>query len=458
MYCLPHCQMGAGTDGALSAHRKEITMSQIETSAEQSSRKYLVAAGLMLLALGVLGLGNGTLNVYIPTIADALDVPRSTLTIYDSFANITAILACLFFSKIYRAVGARGVVLMATIGYAGQFVCSAIAANVYVVWFGGIFQGVGNGFASRMILFAVTPYWFEKRPGTVIGIVGAMTGVTGMFATTVVRALRDSVGYQSGMLIEAGVMMAVGIVATLMVKTSPTDPIAGKLAKLRGNDDAEKPKNEIGSAKYYKNVFSSPVIIMLIVVGFLLGGIINGFSRGVNSIGAARNMAEAAAFAYSLHFGMLLLSKIATGALRDRIKLPVIIVTLSVFFAASMVLINYGDAKVMMMGGLFYGIGATLGQLATGFIAMDVLGKYYDSGVVGVVTSGLYLGQAILIPVFHISYDVYGTYNVSITIWLAMIALMLVLYFTARKMGRSLIALGTSQGAATIADIDFRKK
>ena len=88
-------------------------MTQIESTVERSSRKYLVAAGLMLLALGVHGLGNGTLNVYIPTIAEALDVPRSTLTIYDTFANITAILACLFFSKIYRAVGARGVVLMA---------------------------------------------------------------------------------------------------------------------------------------------------------------------------------------------------------------------------------------------------------------------------------------------------------------------------------------------------------
>lgn len=229
-------------------------MTQIESTVERSSRKYLVAAGLMLLALGVHGLGNGTLNVYIPTIAEALDVPRSTLTIYDTFANITAILACLFFSKIYRAVGARGVVLMAAIGYAGQFICSAVATSVYIVWFGGIFQGIGNGFASRMILFAVTPYWFEKRPGTVIGLVGAMTGVTGMFATTVVSALRDTMGYQRGMLIEAAVMLAVGIVATLLVKTSPTDPIAGKLAKLRGSEAAEKPKSEIGGAQYYKNV------------------------------------------------------------------------------------------------------------------------------------------------------------------------------------------------------------
>ncbi len=433
-------------------------MTQIESTVERSSRKYLVAAGLMLLALGVHGLGNGTLNVYIPTIAEALDVPRSTLTIYDTFANITAILACLFFSKIYRAVGARGVVLMAAIGYAGQFICSAVATSVYIVWFGGIFQGIGNGFASRMILFAVTPYWFEKRPGTVIGLVGAMTGVTGMFATTVVSALRDTMGYQRGMLIEAAVMLAVGIVATLLVKTSPTDPIAGKLAKLRGSEAAEKPKSEIGGAQYYKNVFSSPAILMLIVIGFLIGGIINGFSRSVNSIGAARDMAEAAAFAYSLHFGCLLLSKVATGALRDRIKLPIVIVTLSAFFAASMLLINYGNAQVMMLGGIFYGIGATLGQLATGFIAMDVLGKYYDSGVVGVVTSGLFLGQAILIPTFHIPYDLFGTYNLSITIWLGMIVLMLVLYFIARKMGRSLIARGEAQGAKTIADIDFKKK
>lgn len=400
---------------------------------KQSSRKIFVAIGVCLLSLAGLGVANGSMSLYTVPLTEALGVERSVYAMYDTFAKVVGTLLSLGFAVIYKRVGAKGIALLAGLGYTVQYLCMAFATNVYVIWIGGIFGGMGYTFAGTLTIFAILPPWFPKTVGTISGIAASMSGLSSSVVIMLASSWISSFGYQQALIFEAIIIAAMSTVGVLLVKTCPDDPVAGKAALAQKTDI----KNKVGGWQYFKRMLTNPATLLGMLIFFMIGALGQPFSSIVIPNADARGFAAGlGAAAYALHYAVIVPGKIGVGFLRDKIGLKFITPLLFIFEIASFLIAGFGPESWYMALGVIFGIGTVVNQIWPPYLLMDAFGKYYDAGMVGVCLALNQIGRAIGTPAIHIGYDMTGSYSGTLIVWAILFAIIWAISYVVLKLGK----------------------
>ena len=376
----------------------------------ESQRKIMVAFGVCLLSFAGLGIGNGSLSLYTVPMTEALGIPRATFTAYDTFAKVVGCLLSLCFPLLYRHIGARGVALIGGLGYALQYLCMAFATNVWLVWLGGVFGGIGFTFAGTLAIFAILTPWFPKNIGTLSALAAAMSGISAcVFIQLVVRWI-GAFGYHQALIIEAALIGGMCLIAMFLIKTNAYDEIAGE------KREDETKKDRIGGIEYYKKMFATSSMLLSLLIFFLAGGLGNSFSQSIVPIAEARGFTIGATVLSIVYF-VLVPAKIATGYIRDKFGLHVVTPVLFTLVIISTLLVGFGNERMLYGVGLTFGIGTVVAQIWPMYFLMAAFGKYYDAGMVGAGMAMWQIGNAIGVPAIHIPYDLTGSYDISMIVW-----------------------------------------
>ena len=412
----------------------------------ESSRKIFVAVGVCMISLAGLGVANGSLSLYTVPITETLGVARSAFAIYASISKLTGALIALAFALIYKKVGAKGLCLMAGLGYTLQYICWAFASNIYMVWLGGIFAGIGYTFSGALTYFAILPPWFPKKIGTVSGIAASMSGISSSIVIQIATRWIAGSGYQQALLFEAIIIAALSVGAVLLVKTSPKDPAYGKNAQVETVEDKKKTSN----FAFYKRMFTSPATLMCILIFMLIGMVGYPISSIMVPLAETRGFAlGVGAAAFSLHYIVLVPGKIGVGILRDKCGIKLITPVLFVLCIATTLIMGFGPESWYISLGVIWGLGTVINQIWPPYLMMDAFGKFYDPGFVGAGLAFYQLGRAIGEPAIHIAYDMTGSYNISIIIWTVGWVLLWILSYVMLKLGRQYQAKRKAELAAS---------
>lgn len=407
------------------------------TFEKQSSRKIYVAIGVCLLSLAGYGIANGTMSIFTVPITEALGVPRSVYSVYDTFSKIFGVVLSLGFATIYKRIGAKGLALLAGAGYCGQYLCMALATNVYIIWLGGLFSGMGYTFAGTLTIFAVLPSWFPKNVGTLSGLAASMSGVSSSIFITLGTNWIKQYGYRQAVIFELIAMAIMFVIAFFLISTSPDDPVAGSKVLEAEKEGVIAKKDKIGGWSYYKRLFTSPATLMGMFIFFLIGGVGFPFSMMLVPLASTRGFTpELGAAVLAIHYVVLVPGKIGLGYLRDKFGINLITPVLFIFCIASTLAAGFGNETMFMSVGVLWGIGTVVNQIWPPYLMMAALGKYYDPGLVGAGLALLQLGRALGIPLIHLPYDLTGSYNITIILWTALYALLWGLSYVMLHLGK----------------------
>ena len=181
---------------------------------------------LVLAAFGGCGLISGlflwSFGLYIDPIEEKFGWSRAEVSLGISIALLASGLASPLVGKLTDRRGPRFTLLLGGVVYAGGL---ALLATTNALWQWYLFLGV-VGVSLAMTLFLAFPVlisrWFERRQGVALGAMGVGISVGGLVVVPVVRVLIDALGWETTLLISAGVVLVYFLpIVLLVVRDSP---------------------------------------------------------------------------------------------------------------------------------------------------------------------------------------------------------------------------------------------
>ena len=415
-------------------------------------QKWVAFAGVMCMVIAGLGIANCSLALWTVPMSEALNVPRSVLTTYDTVGKITGVVLSLLFAPIYKRLKPKGMVVLSFISYTLLFLLFSHAKSMPAVLLGGFFNGVGWTFSGTMAIFAILPTWFPNNIGLMSGIAASTIGILSSFVTQVVAGWIESSGYVVAQQKCIYVIAVLYVLAFFLVKASPDDPICGVETLKAQKENPSLKKKSVGGFGYYKETLTNPIKVMGLVMYFMIG-VLGIITVAIVPAAEARGAIALGTLAYSIHYLVLVPGKIGVGFLRDKIGVNKLNFILFPCALLSLVVIGFCPVSWYPAVGVLWGLGTVLNQIWPPYVMMEALGEKYDSGFAAIGIALFQLGYAIGSPAIHIAYDKTGSYSPSCIIWgVGFIALWALATAIIKKGKKAQLAEATAAAVETVGN------
>jgi MFS family permease len=179
----------------------------------------VVAAGAVItcVAMGALF----ALPVYQTPMADDTGWARAGIAGAMTIGFITMGIAGFAWGAISDKIGARPVLIIASILLGGGLVIASQAPNllVFQLAYGGLVGAAGSAFFAPLI--SATDGWFDKNRGLAVSLVSVGGGIAPMVLTPLAVVLTQSWGWRMAMLSIALGALVILVPASLFVRTAP---------------------------------------------------------------------------------------------------------------------------------------------------------------------------------------------------------------------------------------------
>ena len=185
------------------------------------------------LTLAILSVSFGSpllIVVGLKPMQEALGTERSVLVLAGSFAWVGTGAGGILMGWLADRIGVRATVAIGACMIAGGLVLSS-HGSLWALYVGhGLMLGLlGNGGVYPPLLIYVSR-WFDRRRGTAIALISSGQYVAGVLWPTIFEAGISSWGWQAVMLAYAGVVLALILPATFLLKPAPLPPIEAPAA------------------------------------------------------------------------------------------------------------------------------------------------------------------------------------------------------------------------------------
>ncbi len=405
---------------------------------QSKATKYLVVFGCFCLC-ATLGVASTPQALYFVPMFNFLDVPRTALTAYDTFAKIIGVILSLSYANIYRKIGPKFIALIGGLSYIVMLLCWINAKSLTLVFIGGLFYGAAYVFTGAMVATAVIPYWFEKNAGTAsaFGVMGM--SVVGAISTLVVTRLLQGHTYQQVMGYVVPIVAVLTLLAFLLIKTSPTDPLN---KKNQISDTGQK--KSLGYGKMIKNPLMWICFIEFIGIGGIQHAASNGITLLANTTLGVDN--PTGGFALTLCWGTIPFTKFIYGRLHDKFGIWAVLLPTHILLILSYVLLAvspmfHGEAIFYVIA-VIHAFDCVIATIFPAFFLASVWGPFYTAAVLGLCQVFYQIGRGVLTPLVNIGYDLTGSYSATFLVYAFFSLIMLILATTAVKRGKKQQAAG----------------
>ncbi|MEQ1901285.1 MAG: MFS transporter [Devosia sp.] len=182
----------------------------------------VVAAGAVItcVAMGALF----ALPVYQQPMADDTGWARAGIAGAMTIGFITMGIAGFAWGAISDRIGARPVLVIASILLGGGLIIASQAPNllVFQIAYGGLVGAAGSAFFAPLI--SATVGWFDKNRGLAVSLVSVGGGIAPMVLTPLAVVLTQSYGWRYAMLAIAVGALVILVPTSLLVRRAPLPP------------------------------------------------------------------------------------------------------------------------------------------------------------------------------------------------------------------------------------------
>ena len=384
---------------------------------EQDSRnkrtQTLIVAACFVMVFVCLGFCSSNKSIYLAAITKALSIKRSLFSMNDSCRYVATAVVNVFFGRLIAKNGPKKFVCAGFLCLVASMLIYARAEDVAAVCVGGAFLGVGLAWTTTTMVSYLTNVWFHQKRGTINGLILCANGLGGALAaqilTPIIYTADDPFAFRKAYLLVAGVLFAVGIPVTLIIR----EP------KKTGNDTKNDRKENGGKWKglSFKEILKIPHFFLYASCIFLTGMSL----QGINGIAAA-HLGDVGidssfiALALSIHSITLSGAKFLSGVSYDKAGLKV---TLPVCYLCGILsflsLFAVGTASAGVISVILWAVLSSfalpLETVMVPLVTLDIFGQRNYSQLLGISVSLITAGFAVGNPAANLIYDIAGTYR-----------------------------------------------
>jgi MFS family permease len=363
----------------------------------------IVAAGALItcVAMGAMF----ALPVYLQPIAEETGWTRAGISAAMTVGFIVMGVAGFGWGALSDRIGARPVVLMASVLLGAGLFLASRATDLWVFQFayGGLVGASGGAFFAPIM--AATVGWFDKHRSLAVSLVSVGAGVAPMVITPFASLLIGVYGWRSAMLIIAIGALVVLVPASLLIRRAPAAAEAPAPA-VNAAPEERRPSSARAALR-------TPQFIVLAATFFLCCGAHSGpIFHTVSYAMICGASALAAASIYSVEGVAGLFGRLIFGVLADRLGVRRVLVGGLALQAVGIYIYIYVTQLTD-----FYMLAVVLGMAYGGVmplyavLARDYFGPHVMGTVLGAATMTSSIGMAFGPVGGGWLYDTFGSYH-----------------------------------------------
>ncbi|MCD8341752.1 MAG: MFS transporter [Clostridiales bacterium] len=382
--------------------------------------------------------GTDIINVVQNPIMEKLGCTATQAVLGWTIGGYSVILLSFFFSTIIMKKGVRE---FAT----ACFVIMAVGALLV-----GVGYNIGGGAGSALIIvggfllknflmglqvsvFQVVALWFNQTRGFVLGLMGAAFALDNATSSTGLSMLYNGLGFTNMMMVAAAILVALGIVTYLFVRTTPQElglTPDGLPEQTPAGGQEEQGAQEFQSkwtlGKLLKLKESWAIMLGIGVFNLTLAAVISQFFNSLMSMGLELSTCSL----FMLIFGILgIVMSPIYGKLVDVLSAPRAGVVCAILYLVSVAGFAFQIPIVAALGLTFF-VGSPVIQPA---LTIHVFGGREYQAANRYLSIVINLIAACGIPFMTIFYDATGSYQMAYYVLLALNVAALVLMLTCNK-------------------------
>lgn len=396
---------------------------------------WLLAGSVIAMALAS-GVSFWSFGLYIDPLEKEFGWSRAEVSLGFSISLLVSGLTGPF---IGRWIDARGPRLAIIVGAALTAVTYVLLATTSELWQWYTFQSINAVFRQLMFYIpfqALIARWFDRRRGLALGILGTGFSLGGFVVVPLMRLVIDAVGWDGSFIFSGVVIVAVFLpMGVLLVRNNPTDVGAALDGEPAASQEPHEPRAFTGLT--LGQTLRTPLFwVLALAMMLFFYGIFGWLVHQVpffESVGVSRGVAAALV---SIAAGLGILSRLAFGALADRIaRLEVAAMGLLAFLmaATTTLMLDSGTAGIAVFL-VFWIVGSGGGPLLEPLLLPRAFGLAHFGAILGtfgvIETVGMVISPAIAGAIF----DSTGSYDWVLVMFLAAFGASLALFYVAARM------------------------
>ena len=393
--------------------------------------KWVIVVTSFLMVMISLGFGSSTKTLFPDLIAEELGVPRSVVSIYESVRYISTAIVNIFFGVLIAKFGPKKLIGAGYVSLITAILLLGFAKNIWLVYLGGMFLGIGFSWTSTTMVGYVIDIWCSENKGTIMGAVLAANGVGGAIALMLAGSIIEKSNYRNAYFMIAAVLAVTLVILMIFFRSKPKGhdgTVVRKKGKKRGQDWVG-----IEFSDAIRKFYFWGIAACIFFSGFILQG-----THGIVKMHLKEVGFEADYITYLLSFGSLILScsKFLTGFLYDRFGLRVsatICTSCSIIATALLIFVKGGTALGNYMAVVYSIVAQCAMPLETIMVPIytsDLFGKKSYAKILGLFVSINVVGFAAGAPIMNLCYDMCHSYVPAlVAVGCIMSALLILLQF-----------------------------
>lgn len=187
-------------------------------------RAWRVLAGCCILQIGITGIGNNTLGLYLTPVRDELGITTAQMSGFFSIRTVVMAFAALIVYRCYRHFPIKPLLAVMSLIYAGTFAALTCVENVYQLYAVSAVMGLAGSFLMITPSTFIINNWFESRVGTAMGLGVAASGIGGALMNPVSARMIEGLGWKTAILITVALMITICFITVFsLIVYKPSD-------------------------------------------------------------------------------------------------------------------------------------------------------------------------------------------------------------------------------------------
>ncbi|MBQ0064762.1 MAG: MFS transporter [Firmicutes bacterium] len=378
-------------------------------------RHALLVFACCIFSAGAVGITGNCMGQYVTPLAQALDKPVGTITVFITLISLSTAFVAPFISKVMAKVHVRLVMSFGVILNCLCLCAFAFVRSVSLLYTVAIVLGIANVCFNLIPVTLLLNNWFYKNIGTFTGIVASMSGVAGAVFNPVIAGMINTHGYKYAFFMSALIICASCLPCALfLVRYHPQE--FGVLPYGFNEFQNIAPKRT-GEDKSFKLPFYILFFIILyVVIQNGIAGLNPSIAAMANSIplkaGLSATMVSAAMIG---NVG----SKLVFGVLVDKIgaKLSITAMNAIAFFGLLILsALNPGSNWIALFGCLIYGCVFACSANGAAMLMRELYGPTQFASLYPTVTTFATIAYAGSVAIIGFAYDLLGTYSIPVLV------------------------------------------
>lgn len=384
---------------------------------------------LLLMLIGGTGIVNNSASQFMKPLCNALNISRAQFSLYLSFMTIALMIICPYIGKIYNKWNPKMITilsgsLMAIAWSSLSFVNSA--RNLYLL---GFIIGIALTFVSLVTVNIVISNWFHEKKGLAMGIALTGSGIGSMIFNPVASKLIMDYGYQSAYRILGVVSILCMFPLFVIYRYKPEDiglvPLGKSNKKLNSQENSSV--DNVGTM--YKDAIKTKMFWAICFIAFGLSastmGIYSQMMAYFTDIGYEQMMA---AKIISLMGLCLAFGKLIYGWLNDKLGEKVnFTIILSIALTSIILLYLSKNIMIAFIAAVLFGLSLAAPFILVPLVTIASFGQNDFVNIYGTVTSCMFLGPSVAIPLSGWIYDVQGSYNSAFVLYFIVLVIVFII-------------------------------